>query len=99
MTRAKFSLVFSIGLYPFSSYTKYSLALAARAYARGDTLAALKRSPPGLAAHAYARGGALAALKRSPPGLATRAYTKGETKPFSQFINSENPSRTEGGAA
>ena len=35
MTRAKFSLVFSIGLYPLSGYTKYSLVLAARAYARG----------------------------------------------------------------
>ena len=57
MNRAKFSLVFSIGLYPLSGYTKYSLALAARAYARG------------------------------------------RRKPFSQFINSENPSRTEGGAA
>ena len=30
MTRAKFSLVFSIGLYPLSGYTKYSLALVAR---------------------------------------------------------------------
>ena len=57
MTRPQFSLVFSIGLYPLSGYTKYSLALAARAYARGGA------------------------------------------KPFSQFINSENPSRTEGGAA
>ena len=57
MTRARFSLVFSIGLYPLSGYTKYSLALVARAYARG------------------------------------------RRKPFSQFINSENPSRTEGGAA
>ena len=35
MTRAKFSLVFSIGVYPLSGYTKYSLALVARAYARG----------------------------------------------------------------
>ena len=57
MNCAKFSLVFSIGLYPLSGYTKYSLVLAARAYARGGA------------------------------------------KPFSQFINSENPSRTEGGAA
>ena len=56
MTRAKFSLVFSIGLYPLSGYTKYSLALVARAYARDGA------------------------------------------KPFSQFINSENPSRTAGGA-
>ena len=29
------SLVFSIGAYPLSDYTKYSLALVARAYARG----------------------------------------------------------------
>ena len=57
MTRPQFSLVFSIGVYPLSGYTKYSLALVAR------------------------------------------AYTRGGTKPFSQFINSENPSRTEGGAA
>ena len=59
MTRAKFSLVFSIGLYPLSGYTKYSLALVARA----------------------------------------RAYVKGGSKQLSQFINPENPSRTEGGAA
>ena len=59
MSRAKFSLVFSIGLYPLSGYTKYSLVLAARG----------------------------------------RAYARGGSKQFSQFINSENPSRTEGGAA
>ena len=59
MNRAKFSLVFSIGLYPLSDYTKYSLVLAAPA----------------------------------------RAYVKGGSKQLSQFINSENPSRTEGGAA
>ncbi len=35
MTHAKFSLVFSIGLYPLSGYTKYSLALVARVCARG----------------------------------------------------------------
>ena len=57
MIRAKHSLVFSIGVYPLSGYTKYSLVLAARAYARG------------------------------------------ESKQLSQFMNSENPARTEGGAA
>ena len=30
MNRPQFSLVFSIGLYPLSGYTKYSLVLAAR---------------------------------------------------------------------
>ena len=30
MTRPQFSLVFSIGVYPLSGYTKYSLVLAAR---------------------------------------------------------------------
>ena len=57
MIRAKYSLVFSIGVYPLSGYTKYSLVLVARAYARDGS------------------------------------------KHFSQFINSEDPFRTEGGAA
>ena len=35
MSRTKYSLVFSIGVYPLSGYTKYSLAPVARAYARG----------------------------------------------------------------
>ena len=53
------SIAFSIGVYPLSGYTKYSLVLAAPA----------------------------------------RAYARGGSKQLSQFINSENPSRTEGGAA
>ena len=59
MIRAKHSLVFSIGVYPLSGYTKYSLVLVAPA----------------------------------------RAYARGGSKQFSQFANSENPSRTEGGVA